>query len=61
MNLTAIRYLVETFNDHQLQQAEADLLESISPALAVPGADPGEQLTHIIGALWVIQHMTATD
>jgi hypothetical protein len=60
MNIAAIRHLVEAHNDHELQQAEAALLEGDVPAIAIQGEDEGEQLTHVLAALWVIQHMKAT-
>ena len=57
MNIAAVRNLVEEYNEHQLQQAEADLLEGKDLEISVKGEDEGEQLTHILAALWVIQHM----
>lgn len=57
MNIAAVRHLVEEYNEHQLQQAEADLLEGEDLVITVKGEDEGEQLTHILAALWIIQHM----
>lgn len=57
MNIATIRSLVEGFDNHQLQQAEADLLEGNALAIPVDGSDEGEQLTHVLAALWVVQHM----
>ncbi len=61
MNIASIRTLIETYDDHQLQQAEAALLEGETPEITIQGEDEGEQLTHVLAALWVIQHMKATD
>lgn len=60
MNLAAVRTLVETYTNHDLQQAEAQLLEGEPLAIDVQGEDEGEQLTHILAALWVLQHMAET-
>jgi len=57
MNIAAVRHLVEAYDEHQLQQAEADILEGRDLAIAVKGEDEGEQLTHVLAALWVIQNM----
>ena len=57
MNIAVIRHLVETYDDHQLQQAEAAILEGDAPEIHLQGEDEGEQLTHVLAALWVIQHM----
>ena len=57
MNIASIKELVEAHTDHELQQAEADILEGKDLSIMVPGEDEGEQLTHILAALWVIQNM----
>ncbi|RPI69755.1 MAG: hypothetical protein EHM43_00695 [Ignavibacteriae bacterium] len=61
MNIAAIKALVETYDDHQLQQAEAALMEGNVPEITIQGEDEGEQLTHVLAALWVIQNMKSTD
>lgn len=57
MNIAAIKALVEHYDNHALQQAEADLLEGSTPKIEIQGRDEGEQLTHILAALWVVQHI----
>ena len=61
MNIAAVRTLIESYNEHQLQQAEADLLEGRDVQIDVDGEDEGEQLTHVLAALWVVQHMKETS
>lgn len=56
MNIASIRTVVESFSREQLERAEAQLLEEQQPEISIPGADEGEQLTHVIAALWVIAH-----
>ncbi len=38
-----------------------DLLEGTTSRPDIPGSTAEEQLTHVLGALWVVQHMKATD
>ena len=61
MNIASIKALVEAHTDHELQQAEADILEGKELSIAIPGEDEGEQLTHVLAALWVIQNMKESD
>lgn len=36
-------------------------MEGDPPAVHIPGEDEGEQLTHVLAALWVIQNMKESD
>jgi hypothetical protein len=58
MKIPAIKYLVETYSLNELRAAEDALLEEQTPAFAVPGDDEGEQLTHVLAAVWIHHHMT---
>ena len=60
MNIAMIKGLVESATLEQLHQAEAALLEEQQPAIDVPGADEGEQLTHVLAAIYVHERI-ATD
>lgn len=60
MKTSAIRLLVESFEESSLLRAEADLLEGKNPSIPVPGNDAGEKLTHVIGALWVTNYISHT-
>lgn len=60
MQIPVIKQLVGAYSSEQLQQAEADLLEEKPLEIEVEGNDEGEQLTHIMAAVWVKQHMTET-
>ncbi|MFN6943844.1 MAG: DUF6952 family protein [Cytophagaceae bacterium] len=57
MKIPAIKKLVETCNSKDLIQAENDLVEGKDLAIEVEGGDEGEQLTHIIAALWIMDEM----
>jgi len=61
VNIAVIRLLVETYDNHQLQQAEAAILEGAAPDIPIEGKDEGEQLTHVMAALWIIQQMKESD
>jgi aryl-alcohol dehydrogenase-like predicted oxidoreductase len=56
VNIASIRQLADTYTTEQLQQAEAALLNEETVMIEVPGVDEGEQLTHLIAALWVRAH-----
>jgi hypothetical protein len=57
MKIPAIKKLVDTYDLHQLEKAEIDLLEELSPEIEVEGTDEGEQLTHIMAAIWILHEM----
>lgn len=57
MKLPVIKQLVELYTLEQLQQAEEQLLNEQPIALQVDGDDEGEQLTHILGAIDVLERV----
>ncbi|MDZ4745725.1 MAG: hypothetical protein SGJ05_06955 [bacterium] len=57
MNIQSIKQLVEQYTPAELHQAERDLTEERPLAISVQGEDEGEQLTHILAAIWVCEHM----
>lgn len=57
MNIQSIKVLVEQHTADELKQAELDLLEERPLKITVDGADEGEQLTHILAAIWVSDRM----
>lgn len=59
MKLPVVKTLVETFDLAQLEQAEATLYDELTPEINVPGDDEGEQLTHVIAAIWIRKDMEA--
>ena len=61
MKIPAIKKLVETYEVATLQNAEAKLLEGEPLDIEVEGSDEGEQLTHIMAAIWVKQQMESNN
>ncbi|MCS6906172.1 MAG: hypothetical protein RML72_10145, partial [Bacteroidia bacterium] len=57
MHLPSIRMLVEKNEIKDLEQAETAILEGKKPSIEVPGADEGEQLTHVLAAIWIKKEM----
>ena len=57
MKIPAIKHLVETHSLSELRAAEDALLEEQPPAFAIPGDDDGEQLTHVLAAVWIHHYM----
>lgn len=55
MKLPAIKKLVETYSLEDLRKGEEALLNEQTLPIEVEGEDEGEQLTHIIGAIEVLE------
>ncbi|HEY8366628.1 MAG TPA: hypothetical protein VIL57_05725 [Bacteroidia bacterium] len=57
MKIPAIKKAVETYSIEQLKAAEEALYNEQPIAIEVEGSDEGEQLTHIIAAIWILNEM----
>lgn len=57
MKIPAIKKLVENHTVEDLRQAEEALVEESPMPFEIEGQDEGEQLTHIIAAIWIIEKM----
>ncbi len=57
MKLPIIRQLAEQHSLDELHLAENAILEEEKPAFEVGGDDEGEQLTHLLGAIWIREQM----
>jgi hypothetical protein len=57
MKIPVIKKLVETQTIAALMKAEELLIEEQQPDFEIEGADEGEQLTHVFGAIWILNHM----
>jgi hypothetical protein len=57
MKIPAIKKLVETYSLQELMAAEEAIVEEQQPAIEVEGDDEGEQLTHVLAAVWILNHM----
>jgi hypothetical protein len=51
--MPAIKHLAQTQSAAALAAAENNLLQGLPPGIAVPGTEPGEQLTHVLAARFV--------
>jgi hypothetical protein len=60
MKLPVIRHLVEEHELYELRQAEVDLLEGLPLHISVEGDDEGEQLTHILAAIDILEQIQKT-
>lgn len=58
MNVSSIKKLVETYTLEELQAAEEALLNEESLQINIEGKDEGEQLTHILAAIFCKQEMS---
>ncbi|MGK7390237.1 MAG: DUF6952 family protein [Candidatus Cyclobacteriaceae bacterium M2_1C_046] len=57
MKIPAIKKLVESYDQMELREAEAQLVEDLPLAIEVEGDDEGEQLTHILAAIYIQEKM----
>ena len=57
MKIPVIKKLAEEHNLEELQAAEEALYNEEVPAIEVKGDDEGEQLTHVLAALYIKEHM----
>ncbi len=57
MKIPAIKKAVETYNVDQLKAAEEALYNEQPLGIEIEGSDEGEQLTHIIAAIWILKEM----
>ena len=58
MKIPAIKKLVENNTLEELIAAEAAIVEEQTPAIEVEGDDEGEQLTHVLAAVWILNEMS---
>jgi hypothetical protein len=61
MKVPAIRKLVNQYSVDELQSAEEALYEVKPMPIEVEGEDEGEQLTHVIAALWIKNDMAQNN
>jgi hypothetical protein len=57
MKIPVIKQLVEAHSVQELRAAEDALLDEQTPAIEIPGDDEGEQLTHVLAAVWIHHYM----
>lgn len=57
MNVSSIKNLVDKYSLDEIKAAENALLNEEKPAIEVEGKDEGEQLTHILAALFCKEEM----
>jgi hypothetical protein len=57
MKIPVIKKLVETHTVEQLHAAEQAIINEKVLPIEVEGSDEGEQLTHAIAAIWILERM----
>ena len=57
MQLPVIKKMTGDYSLSQLKEAEKALVEEEKPAIDIDGEDEGEQLTHVLAAIWIIEKM----
>lgn len=59
MKIPAIKKLVENCSVKELKDAEDAFENEKVPTIQVDGEDEGEQFTHVIAAIWILEKMEA--
>jgi len=57
MQLPVIKNIIEKYSIEELKAAEESLMEGENLAIEIEGKDEGEQLTHILAAIWIKEDM----
>ncbi len=57
MKIPVIKKLVESCTIKELQAAEQAIIEEQPLPMEIEGNDEGEQLTHAIAAIWILERM----
>lgn len=57
MKIAVIKKLIVEHSLENLKKAEESLLNDEKPTIDVDGEDEGEQLTHLLGAIWILEQI----
>lgn len=61
MKIPAIKTIVEKYTIEELKKAEEVLYDEKPCPIEVEGEDEGEQLTHILAAIWIKEKMDSDN
>lgn len=61
MKIPVIKKLVKEYSLEDLQQAENDIADELTPKIVIEGEDEGEQLTHAHAAVWILEQMNQNN
>lgn len=61
MHIPSIKSIVEKYSLTALREAEEAILNESTPSIEIPGEDEGEQLTHVIAAIEILEDMKANN
>jgi hypothetical protein len=59
MKVSSIKKAVESYNLETLKEMELELTEGTTPSHEVEGKDEGEQMTHVLAAIWIKEQIAA--
>lgn len=57
MKVPVIKSLVQAYSVDALRHAEQNLVDGIPIGIAVEGEDEGQQLTHVMAAIFILEQM----
>lgn len=57
MQIPVVRALSQNYSLGQLREVESCLIDESPLPFQVEGEDAGEQLTHVLGAIWILEQV----
>ncbi len=60
MKLPVIKNIIDRYSIEELKSAEHQLMEGEALQLEIAGDDEGEQLTHVLAAIWIKEEIQRT-
>jgi len=60
MNIPVIKAIIEKYTIEELNAAEEAMMNEETSQIEIEGKDEGEQLTHVLAAIWIKNHMNQT-
>jgi len=60
MNVPVIKEIVGLYSVEELQAAEEKMMNEEAPDIRIEGKDEGEQLTHVLAAIWIKGYMESS-
>jgi hypothetical protein len=61
MKVPVIKKIIETYNLTELNKAQESLENEQMPEIEIEGEDEGEQLTHVLAGIWILEQVEANN
>lgn len=61
MKVPIIKKIIETYNLTELNKAQEALENEQIPEIEIEGEDEGEQLTHVLAGIWILEQVESNN